>query len=109
MIAIVGFMAFAAIAQTPTSPAPTARPDGKALYREKCIMCHDATGMGTGILSRRVKVPELLLRTDLNPIFVVAAARTGIGNMPPIPRGEASDLELQTIADYLALPPEARE
>jgi mono/diheme cytochrome c family protein len=84
-------------------------PDGKSLYREKCVMCHDKTGMGTGLLSRRVKVAELLLRPDLNAAFVVTAARGGIGNMPPIPRGEVSDRELQAIAEYLAQSPEARK
>jgi len=109
MIALVGLMASAALAQAPQSSAPAVSPDGKSLYREKCVMCHDKTGMGTGLLSRRMKVAELLLRTDLNAAFVVTAARGGIGNMPPIPRGEASDRELQAIADYLAQPPEARK
>ena len=84
-------------------------PDGKALYKEKCVMCHDKTGMGTGILSRRVKVAELLLRDDLNAAFVVTAARAGIGNMPAIPRGEVSDAQLQAIADFLAKPAEAKK
>ncbi len=59
MVTLV-FAATAAHSQEPAS-------NGKALYKEKCVMCHDKTGMGTGILSRRVKVAELLLRTDLNP------------------------------------------
>ena len=83
--------------------------DGKALFKEKCVMCHDKTGMGTGILSRRVKVAELLLRNDLNAAFVTTAARAGIGNMPAIPRGEVSDAQLQAIADFLALAPEAKQ
>jgi len=77
-------------------------PDGKALYHEKCSMCHDKMGMGTGLLARRTKIPELVQRTDLNAAFVVQAARAGIGNMPAIPRGEVSDRELQAIAEYLA-------
>jgi mono/diheme cytochrome c family protein len=99
-IVLAGLMAPVGMAQAP---------DGKALYREKCVMCHDKTGMGTGLLSRRVKVAELLLRSDLNAAFVVTAARGGIGNMPPIPRGEVSDRELQAIAEYLAQPAEARK
>jgi mono/diheme cytochrome c family protein len=90
-------------------PAGGAAPDGKALYREKCIMCHDKAGMGTGLLSRRLKVAELLLRSDLTADFVVAAARGGIGNMPAIPRGEVSDSELKAIADFLAQPPDAKK
>jgi cytochrome c5 len=86
-----------------------APPDGKALYREKCSMCHDKTGMGTGLLSRRMKVAELLRRSDLNADAIVAAARAGIGNMPAIARGEVSDRELRAIADFLAQPAEARQ
>jgi mono/diheme cytochrome c family protein len=99
---------FTALASAAMAESPQPAPDGKALYREKCVMCHDKTGMGTGLLSRRMKVAELLLRTDLVPAFVVQVARAGVGNMPPIPRGEVSDSELQAIADYLAKPVEAR-
>jgi mono/diheme cytochrome c family protein len=90
-----------ALAET---PQPAASVDGKALYHEKCAMCHDKTGMGTGLLARRTKTPELLERTDLKADFVVQVARAGIGNMPAIPRGEVSDRELQAIAEYLAQP-----
>ncbi len=102
-IAVVAVVTAIATAQT-SPPA-----DGKALYKEKCVMCHDKTGMGTGLLSRRVKVAELLLRTDLNPQYIVASARSGIGNMPAIARGEVSDRDLQAIADYLTQPLEARK
>jgi cytochrome c5 len=83
--------------------------DGKSLYREKCVMCHDKTGMGTGLLSRRMQVAELLLRSDLNADFVVSVARAGVGNMPAIPRGEVSDRDLKAIADFLAQPAEAKK
>jgi mono/diheme cytochrome c family protein len=102
--ACVVFAASTARAETPSQSAP----DGKALYHEKCSMCHDKMGMGTGLLSRRMKVAELLQRADLNPALIVTAARAGIGNMPAIPRGEVSDPELQAIASYLAQPPEAK-
>ena len=98
-------LTFAAGSAHSQEPAP----NGKSLYKEKCVMCHDKTGMGTGILSRRVKIAELLLRTDLNAEYIVVAARSGIGNMPPIPRGEASDQQLRAIADYLTQPLEARK
>jgi len=105
MRAVIAFVL--AVASATATHAQT--PDGKALYKEKCVMCHDKTGMGTGILSRRVKVAELLLRNDLNAAFVTTAARAGIGNMPAIPRGEVSDAQLQAIADFLALAPEAKQ
>jgi mono/diheme cytochrome c family protein len=78
--------------------------DGKALFHEKCAMCHGVGGMGTGLLARRVdpKVAELEKRDDLTPDYVITAARTGIGNMPTIARGEVSDKQMAAIAAYLA-------
>ncbi|MFC7049849.1 c-type cytochrome [Emcibacter nanhaiensis] len=76
--------------------------DGKALFHEKCAMCHRVMGMGTGLLARRVDEPFLEKRTDLTADYVIHAARSGIGNMPAIPRGEASDEQLEAIATYLA-------
>jgi mono/diheme cytochrome c family protein len=99
--AALGLASSAAVGDTP--------PDGKALYREKCVMCHDKTGMGTGLLSRRMQVAELLLRSDLQADFVVSVARAGVGNMPAIPRGEVSDRDLKAIADFLAQPAEAKK
>lgn len=93
-------MAAAAAAQAGSGAAP----DGKALFHNRCAMCHDAHGMGTGLLARRMdpKVAELEKRTDLTPDYVIQAARTGIGNMPPISRGEVSDAEMGAIAAYLS-------
>lgn len=96
----------AQLAATPPAmaqDAPAADP-GKRLFDQKCAMCHDATGMGTGLLSRRVKpeVAQLEKRDDLSAAFVVAAARSGILNMPVITRGDVSDAQLATIARYLS-------
>ena len=76
----------------------------EALFVEKCAMCHRQMGMGTVILARRMdpSVAMLESRHDLNPAFVVQAARSGIGNMPRISRGEVSDEQLAIIARYLA-------
>jgi mono/diheme cytochrome c family protein len=79
--------------------------DGKALYRERCGMCHQTIGMAVGILSRRpADASKGLLeeRADLSAAFVQAAARSGIANMPRIARGEVSDAELAAIAAYLS-------
>lgn len=99
-------------ARPPGMPQPITlahRPDasgGEAAYVEYCIMCHGPNGMGTGLLQRRGR-PEALLekRGDLVAAFVILAARNGIGNMPPVPRGEVSDEDMQAIADYLAAGP----
>jgi len=81
--------------------------DGKALYHEKCLMCHGPAGMGTGLLQRRVQPAELAKRTNLTREQVIAVARAGLGNMPAMSRGEVSDPQLAAIADYLVTAPEA--
>jgi mono/diheme cytochrome c family protein len=78
---------------------------GEALYLQHCAMCHGPNGMGTGLLGRRMDTPLLEKRAGLPARYVITAARTGIGNMPAITRGEVSDAELQAIADYLAAGP----
>ena len=89
-----------------TQPALAgAAPDGKALYRERCGMCHQTIGMAVGILSRRPGDESkgfLEDRKDLSAAFVRTVVRTGIANMPRMPRGEVSDAELEVIAAYLA-------
>ena len=84
-----------------TAPPP---PDGKELYRTRCGMCHQGIGMAVSLLSRRpgdTSKGLLENRKDLSVEFVFTAARTGIGNMPRIARGEVSDAELTAIGDYL--------
>ena len=95
----------------PPAPKPvtlSSRPGasgGEAQYLEHCSSCHGPNGMGTGLLARRVQPALLEARDNLPAAYVVLAARQGIGNMPPIPRGEVSDAELQAIAEYLAAGP----
>jgi mono/diheme cytochrome c family protein len=79
--------------------------DGKALFTERCGMCHQTNGMGVGLLSRRAgDTSKGLLenRTDLSAAVVKVVVRNGIINMPRISRGEVSDPELNAIADYLS-------
>jgi len=85
-------------------PAGAGPTDGRALFGEKCAMCHQAGGMGTGLLARRMdpKVAELEKRSDLQPDYIKVAVRQGIGNMPWLPRGEVSDAQLAAITAYLA-------
>jgi mono/diheme cytochrome c family protein len=93
--------ASAALAQGPA-------PEGKALFHEKCAMCHGPGGMGTGVLARRVQPAELEQRTNLAADYVFQYARRGFGNMPPITPGEANDAQLRAIGQYLAGPKEAK-
>lgn len=111
-VAVAALAAGVGIAQGPP-PAPkpetvASRPEatgGQKLYLEHCAMCHGENGMGTGLLARRVDESLLEKRKGLGARYVIAAVRTGIGNMPAVPRGELSDADLQAIADYLAAGP----
>ena len=92
------------VASLITLGAQAADLDGKQLFHQKCEMCHGAAGMGTGLLARRMK-PEVALlekRGDLSAAYVERAARIGILNMPPITRGDVSDAQLASIAQYLS-------
>jgi mono/diheme cytochrome c family protein len=94
-------------AASPSAPAPAsaANLDGKALYKERCGMCHQTIGMGVALLSRRpgdASKGLLEERTDLTADFVRTAVRSGLVNMPRIARAEVSDVELAAIATYLA-------
>ena len=92
------------VASLITLGAQAADLDGKQLFHQKCEMCHGAAGMGTGLLARRMK-PEVALlekRDDLSAAYVERAARIGILNMPPITRGDVSDAQLASIAQYLS-------
>jgi mono/diheme cytochrome c family protein len=85
--------------------AAPAEPSGKSLFKARCGMCHQTIGMAVGLLARRPgDASKGLLedRADLSATFVRTVVRTGIINMPRIPRGEVSDAELAAIADYLA-------
>lgn len=94
----------------PSPPSPltlSARPNakgGERLYVQYCGMCHGKGGMGTDLLARRTDHPLLEERNDLTVDYVIQAARTGIGNMPPVPRGEVSDADIKQIAAYLTVP-----
>ena len=94
-----------AAAQDAGAPAAADTLDGQALYVQRCGMCHQSIGMAVGILSRRPgDASEGLLeeRADLSAAFVQTVVRTGILNMPRMPRAEVSDTELESIANYLA-------
>jgi mono/diheme cytochrome c family protein len=101
--ALVGALSVLAMVGRAEPPAL----DGKALFQEKCVMCHGPNGMGTLLLGRRVQPAELTKRINLTSDQVFTLARVGIGNMPAISRGEVSDSQLHVIATYVASGPEA--
>jgi mono/diheme cytochrome c family protein len=94
----------AGIALALSVAAQAADLDGKQLFQSRCLMCHGPVGMGTGLLSRRMKpeVAQLEKREDLSAAYVERAARVGILNMPPITRGDVTDAQLASIAQYLS-------
>ena len=98
IVALVFAAALAGAAQ------PAAR-DGRQLFHQKCGMCHDAGGMGAGLLARRIQPALLEERSGLAAGYVFQYARRGLGNMPPIAAGEVSDAQLKAIAAYLAAGP----
>jgi mono/diheme cytochrome c family protein len=110
-IAAIAALGFATVAVAQGMPTPTTLDDrpnatgGEKLYVEHCAMCHGPNGMGTGLLGRRVQPALLEQRSNLAAAYVIMAARRGIGNMPPITRGEVSDADLKQIAVYLAAGP----
>ncbi len=109
--AAVAALGIAGVAMAQGMPKPTTMVDrpnatgGEKLYVEHCAMCHGPNGMGTGLLARRVQPALLEQRDNLVAQYVIMAARRGIGNMPPITRGEVGDADLKQIADYLAAGP----
>ncbi len=100
----VMLIAAAVLAAPLAAAAQPAALDGHALFHAKCGMCHEAGGMGTGLLARRVQPAELEKRANLTAGYVFQYARRGLGNMPPIPPGDVGDDQLKAIADYLAAP-----
>ena len=82
----------------------SSRSPDEALFVEKCAMCHRRMGMGTVLLARRMNpaLAQLEARSDLTVDYIKSVARQGMGNMPPVRRGELSDAQLDRIAAYLA-------
>ena len=101
--ALVLVLARTALAADAAPAGQDTAPAGRAVFEEKCAMCHRQGGMGTGLLARRYpKDPALLEeRKNLNPDLIRAVVRHGIGNMPRISRAEVSDAQLTAIVSYL--------
>jgi mono/diheme cytochrome c family protein len=97
------FVAASFITSVPIAAADDS--EGQAKFVQLCGMCHRTGGMGVGILARRpgdTSKGLLEARTDLSAAFIKTVARTGIGNMPRMSRGEVSDQSMSAIANYLA-------
>jgi mono/diheme cytochrome c family protein len=101
-LALAGLTATAMAGAVALAKEPEA--GGKVLFDHKCAMCHGKDGMGTGLLARRMNpaIAELEKRDNLGAAYVTKVARIGIGNMPPITRGDVSDAQMARIAAYLS-------
>lgn len=93
-----------------TASGETAQESDAAVYTRECALCHEQMGTGTLMLARRLGEDNAILaqRTDLQPLYVQAVVRNGIGSMPAITRVEVTDSQLEQIVRYLTQP-ESRE
>ncbi|MEY2927978.1 MAG: hypothetical protein RL367_2455 [Pseudomonadota bacterium] len=83
--------------------------DGEQLFRNHCGMCHLAGGMGTNVLTvqmiaaKRPPTDGLLEnRTDLQADYIKTVVRNGKIAMPRQTRVDVTDVELDSVAAYLA-------
>lgn len=77
--------------------------EGQRLFDQKCALCHGTMGTGTMMLERRLGKDNALLakRTDLQPEYVEAVLRNGIGSMPAITRVELTDAQRVQLTAFL--------
>jgi mono/diheme cytochrome c family protein len=107
---LVGTLTCVAESALPASAADSNLPpttsilSGKALYEEKCSLCHEKDAIGSAILAKRLGAVKSVLadRSDLAPLYVKSIVRQGIGGMPFFTKVELTDKQLDAIAVYLA-------
>ena len=74
--------------------------DAQALYKEKCVMCHGADGVGNTPAGKAMKAPDLTgpeMRKESADQFADAIQK-GKGKMPAIKSLSAAQVKL--LADY---------
>jgi mono/diheme cytochrome c family protein len=114
ILILAGAAALAQDPQTPrdaAAPAPVGTPQpvtrqlrsGEAIYRDRCIYCHDRGGWATRVLAKRVPAGEapLIDRKELPADYTRQVVRRGIGSMPAFTPTDLSDREVAIIADWL--------
>ena len=80
----------------PASPSP----DGQALYRRYCALCHDMAVGGAPKLGDKV---NWAARFRAGPDAMVAAVVKGKGTMPPRAGTKLTDAEIRLVVDYMAV------
>jgi len=93
----------AALLATGATPAFAAEPNGEALFRRECGICHVQGGTGTLMLARRLGEDSALLaeRRNLTTAYVKRIVRYGVNSMPRFTRAELPNADLDAIAAYL--------
>ena len=87
-------------------PLSAADPDGAALYKSKCAMCHAADGsgnpsMGKSMNLRDLRAPEVQKQTD-KELFTLTA--DGKGKMPAY-KAKMTEAEINAVVAHMrALP-----
>jgi mono/diheme cytochrome c family protein len=88
----------AAVILAAALPAFAAAPDGAALYKAKCAMCHGADGSGQTPVGKSMKVrdlrsPEVQKKTDIELTKLISG---GKGKMPAFGQ-KLTTAEIQSI------------
>jgi mono/diheme cytochrome c family protein len=84
------------------APAFAAGPDGAALYKGKCAMCHGADGsgktsMGKSLKMRDLRSPDVQKQTDIQLTDIIAG---GKGKMPAYGK-KITTQEIQAVIAHL--------
>jgi cytochrome c6 len=84
------------------APAFAAGPDGAAIYKAKCAMCHAPDGSGQTTMGKNMKLrdlrsPEVQKQTD-KELFTWTA--DGKGKMPAY-KGKLTDAEINALVAYM--------
>ena len=101
MRALLGGFALLLLGSVANAAEPP--PDGAALFRQRCGICHATGGFGANMLGRRLGPEKSVLerRQDLTPDYIRLSVRRGVGSMPPFSRVELTDRELAAISGHI--------
>lgn len=100
--ALCGAVVLAGASKPPTPAVPLR--SGEAIYKDKCIYCHDTRGWATRVLARRTPPGEARLvdRKYLPADYTKQVVRRGVGSMPGFTPTDLNDAEVAVIAKWLA-------
>jgi cytochrome c6 len=96
LLAIVTAIAFVAL------PLLAAEPDGAAIYKSKCMMCHAANGSGDTPTGKSMKVRDLRSAEvqKMSDEQIEKSIENGKGKMPAY-KSKLSDAEIDALVKYI--------